>query len=113
MYWLWLRRKKRKYVSAVEASHGSFSPFVVMVDDALGPEAVLFLCHRAEKLSACWERSYDKVLGWIKAQFSFAIVRATDLCLNGSRVCWRSGTGIDDVMELDSVLCQCHIKVYS
>ena len=43
--------KKRKYVSAVEACRGSFSPFVVTVDGAMGAEAVLFLCHPAEKLS--------------------------------------------------------------
>ena len=58
-----------------------------MVDGAMGPEAVLLLCHLAEKLSAGWERSYGKVLGWIKAWFSFAIISATDLCLRGSRVC--------------------------
>ena len=44
--------KKRKYVSAVEARRGSFSPFVVTVDGAMGPEAVLFLRCLAEKLSA-------------------------------------------------------------
>ena len=32
--------KKRKYVTAAEARRGSFSPFVVTVDGALGPEAV-------------------------------------------------------------------------
>ena len=88
--------KKRKYVSAVEARRGSFSPFVVMVDSAMGPEAVLFLCRLAEKLSVGWERSYGEVIGWIKARLSFAIVRATDLCFRGSHVRWRSGTGIDD-----------------
>ena len=104
MYWLWLRRKKRKYVSAVEAHCGSFSPFVVTVDGALGPEAVLFIHCLVEKLSTGWERSYGKALGWIKAQLSFAVVRATDLCLRGSHVHWRSGTGIDDGPELPVVM---------
>ena len=43
--------------------HGSFSPFVlfvVTVDGALGPLAVLFLRRLAEKL-------YGEILGWIKA----------------------------------------------
>ena len=44
-------KKKRKYVNAAEARHGSSSPFVVTVDGALGPEAVLFLQRLAEKLS--------------------------------------------------------------
>ena len=96
--------KKRKYVSAVEARRGSFSPFVVTVAGAMGPEAVLFLRHLAEKLSAGWERSYGEVLGWIKARLSFAIVRATDLCLRGSHVRWRSGTGIDEGAGLPVVM---------
>ena len=40
--------KKQKFVSAVEARRGSFSPFVVMVDGVMGPEAVLFLRRLAE-----------------------------------------------------------------
>ena len=40
--------EKRKYVPAVEAHRGSFSPFGVTVDGALGPESVLFLCRLAE-----------------------------------------------------------------
>ena len=59
--------KKRKYLTAAEARRGSFSPFVVTVDGALGPEAVLFLRRLAEKLSAGWEKSYGEILGWIKA----------------------------------------------
>ena len=78
--------KKRKCLTATEARRGSLSPFVVTVDDALGPEAVLFLCHLAEKLSAGWEKSYGEILGWIKARLSFAVIRATDLCLRGSRI---------------------------
>ena len=35
--------KKRKYVTAAQARCGSFLPFVVTVNGALGPEAVLFL----------------------------------------------------------------------
>ena len=60
-------KKKRKYVTAAEARRGSFSPFVVTVDGALGPEAVLFLRRLAEKLSVRWERGYGEILGWIKA----------------------------------------------
>ena len=96
--------KKRKYVTAVESRRASFSPFVVTVDGALRPEAVLFLRRLAEKLSSRWEESYGGVLGWIKARLSFAVIRATDLCLTGSRVRWRSGTGIDDGAGLPAVM---------
>ena len=100
--------KKRKYLTAAEARRGSFSPFVVTVDGALGPKAVLFLRCLAEKLSAGWEKSYGKILGWIKARLSFAVIRATDLCLRGSRVHWRSGTGIDDGAGLPTVMSVLH-----
>ena len=49
--------KKRKYVTAAEARHGSFSPFVVTVDGAFGPKAVLFLRRLAEKLSGKWREA--------------------------------------------------------
>ena len=100
--------KKRKYVIAAEVRRGSFSPFVVTVDGALGPEAVLFLRRLAEKLSVRWERGYGEILGWIKARLSFAVIRATDLCLRGSRVQWRPGTGIDDGAGLPDVITVFH-----
>ena len=85
---------KRKYVTAAEARYGSFLPFVVTVDGALGPEAVLFL-RRLVEFSIRWERGYGEILGWIKARFSFAVIRATDLCL-----CVDDGAGLPDVMTV-------------
>ena len=64
--------KKQKYVSAVEARRGSFSPFVVTVDGAMGPEAVLFLRRLAEKLSAGWERAMVKY--WVGLRHSFLLL---------------------------------------
>ena len=62
--------KKRKYVTAAEARRASFSPFVVIVDGALGHEAVLFLCHLAEKLSTGWEKkSYGEILDGLRHDF--------------------------------------------
>ena len=62
----------------------------------IGPWGSVVFASSCRKLSAGWERSYGEVLGWIKARLSFTIVRATDLCLRGSHVRWRSGTDIDD-----------------
>ena len=74
------------------------------VDGALGPEAVSFLQRLVEKLSFRWERGYGKILGWIKSQLSFTVIRATDLCLRGSHVQWRSETDIDDRAGLPDVM---------
>lgn len=44
-------KKKQKYGLIAEACYVSFSPFVVLVDGALGNEGVLFLCRIADRLS--------------------------------------------------------------
>ena len=66
------------------------------VDGALGHEALMFLQRLDDRLSSAWGKSYGHVLMWIKVCLAFAVVRATNLCFCGSRVCWRSGTGIDN-----------------
>ena len=43
-----------------------------------------------------WEKSNSEVMGWVRARMAFAILRATNLCLCGSRVKWRSGHGMDE-----------------
>ena len=47
--------------------------------------------------------SYGHVLMWIKVSLAFAVIRATNLCLCGSRVHWQSGTSIDDGAGLPNV----------
>jgi len=85
--------KKCKYSSAAELRHTFFTPFVVLVDGALGHEALLKDC-----LYSGWGKSYGHVLMWIRVHvhLAFAVIRATNLCLRGSHVCWQSGTSIDD-----------------
>ena len=41
----------------------------------------------AARLSLPWDKSFGKVFGWTKVQLSFAVIRATDLCIRGSRAC--------------------------
>ena len=40
---------------------------------------------------------------------AFAIIRATSLCLRGSRVKWRSGFGMDDGAPFYSILLLMHM----
>jgi len=95
--------KKRKYLSAAELRHASFTPFVISADGALGHEALMFLQCLAERLSCGWGKSYGHVLMWICVRLAFAVIRATNLCLRGSRVHWRSSTRIDDGAGLPNV----------
>ena len=65
------------------------------VDGLMGNEADVFLKRLGDVVSVKWERSYSEVMGWVRARLSFAILRASILCLRGSRVKWRC-LGLED-----------------
>ena len=46
-----------------------------------------------------WERLFSLVMNWIRTRLSFAILRATLLCVHGSRTKWRC-LGITDGASL-------------
>ena len=90
------REKKRKYAHAAEARHASFTPFVLSIDGLLAREAQFVIRPFADRLSTKWGKPYGKVMGWVRARLSFAILRATNRCVRGSRVMWRRGIGMED-----------------
>ena len=48
--------------------------------------------HLGNQIALKWEKSHSEVMGWVCARMAFTIyVHATNLCLRGSRVKWRSG----------------------
>ena len=55
-------------------------PLIGKVDNTVH----FFIKHLAQKLAHKWEKSNSEVLGWTRARLSFAILRATNLCLRGS-----------------------------
>eukprot|EP00923_Selenidium_pygospionis_P019153 GHVN01033520.1.p1 GENE.GHVN01033520.1~~GHVN01033520.1.p1 ORF type:complete len:376 (+),score=31.07 GHVN01033520.1:296-1423(+) len=73
----------------------TFTPFVVSVDGMLAEEAKRFVQAIARRLTKKWAISYSKTMGWVRTRLAFSILRATNLCLRGSRVRWRS-LGIED-----------------
>ena len=58
-----------------------FTPLCVSVDSLFRNEAEHFVKRIGQSLSTKWEKSYSQVIGWIRARLSFAILRATILCL--------------------------------
>ena len=90
------QEKKRKYLAAVEERRASFTPFVVSVDGVLGHDAQHLIKRLCDQIAMKWEKSHSEVMVWVCARIAFAILRATNLCLRGSRVKWRSGHGMDD-----------------
>ena len=81
--------KKQKYSQAAGCVHASFTPFVVTADGALGVEGKAFMRLLSEKIAATWHKSNSEVIGYVRARLMFAILRATNLCIRGSRVKWR------------------------
>jgi hypothetical protein len=81
------REKKKKYLepSCLEQCR-HFTPFAVSTDGLLGKEAKMLLKHLSALLSEKWEKTYSKVSGYVNAQISIAIVRATHLCLRGYHI---------------------------
>ena len=61
----------------------------------LGREANFLLKRLAQSISIKWDKPLGQTTGWLCPNLSFAILRATNLCLHGSRTKWRSGVGID------------------
>ena len=97
-------KKKKKYNNAAIAGRASFTPFVVSVDGALGCEATNYLKHLSEHICMKWGKFYEKVMGWLRASLSLAIIRATDLCLWGSRIRWRSVMDMADGIGLPYIV---------
>jgi hypothetical protein len=78
--------KKKKYLEACLEQRRHFTPFVCSVDGLLGREAQTFAKRLAAKLAKKWQRSYSQTCGYVNARLSIAIIRATHLCLRGSRI---------------------------
>ena len=69
---------------------------MISVDGLMAREARFVLQRFADKLSLNWRKPYSEVMGWIQTRLSFAILRATNRCVRGSRLKWRSGVGTND-----------------
>ena len=89
--------KKSKYCSAATARRAHFTPLCFSVDGLAGSEASCFLKRLAYGLSHRLEKNYPEVMFCIRANLAFALVRATGLCIRGTRTKWHHlGSAIID-----------------
>uniref|UniRef100_A0A1X7SRE2 Uncharacterized protein n=1 Tax=Amphimedon queenslandica TaxID=400682 RepID=A0A1X7SRE2_AMPQE len=51
----------------------------------MGSETKTFLDRLGDHLASKWERPYSVVVHWLRVKMSMALLRATDLCLRGTR----------------------------
>ena len=80
------REKKKKYLEPCLEQRRHFTPFVVSTDGLIGKEAKATLQRLSARLAEKWGKAYSQVCGFVNARMSIAIVRATHLCLRGSRI---------------------------
>ena len=92
--------KKSKYCSATTAHCAHFTPLCFSVDGLAGSEATCSFKRLAYGLSHHWESNYPKVMFWIRANLAFALVRAMDLCIRGTRTKWHH-PGFEDGAIID------------
>jgi len=79
------QRKKNKYRLACEDIRATITPLACTVDGCLHREFESFLKRLAQRLAVKWQRPFSYVIGWVKVKIQFAILRAVDLRVRGSR----------------------------
>ena len=77
--------KKTKYRHAVKDLRGSITPLVCSTDGVGHRENAAFRKRLAARLATKWEKPLPHVLNWVRVRRQFAIIRAVDLRLRGTR----------------------------
>ena len=79
--------KKRKYARASVDMRSSFIPLVCSTDAVLHREYAVYQKRLASRLATKWDKPYSVVMActWVRVQTQFAIIRAVDFRLCGTR----------------------------
>ena len=77
--------KRKKYAQASEDLRSSFTPLVCSTDAVLHREYMAYQKRLASRIATKWDKSYSVVVAWVRVQTQFAIIRAVDLRLRGTR----------------------------
>ena len=78
--------KKRLYNRRVmEVEHGSFTPLVFTTTGVMSQECSIFHKSLAEKISLKRGDRYEEIMRYLRVKFSFLSLKATLVCLRGTR----------------------------
>ena len=78
--------KKREYGErVVMVEHGTFTPLVFSTFGGMSVECTSFYNRMAEKIAEKRNIAHSKAKSWLRTKLSFCVLRATNLCLRGSR----------------------------
>ena len=80
------KRKKRHYNQRViDVEHGTFTPLIFTASGAMGHECIKYHKALAEKISRKKGDRYEDIMRYIRVRISFLVLKATLLCLRGSK----------------------------
>ena len=78
--------KKREYGQRIrEVERGVFTPLVLSTTGGMGREATTFYKRLADMIAQKRQHPYPVVMGWLRCRLSFASLRASIMCIRGSR----------------------------
>jgi hypothetical protein len=69
----------------MEVEHGSFTPLVFTTTGVMAHECTVFHRSLAEKISLKRNERYEDIMRYLRVKFSFLALKATLLCVRGSR----------------------------
>jgi hypothetical protein len=90
--------KKRGYNKRVmEVEHGSFTPLIFTTSGVMSHECSIYHKSLAEKMSEKRGDRYDDIMQYLRVKLSFLALKATLLCLRGSRSLTKTLNSSDDI----------------
>ena len=82
-------------INSAEDLRAPFVPLIVSCDGAVGKEYANFIKRTDDKLSLKWNRSYSKILEWLRVRVEISIIHAISTRVRGTRRRVR-GVGCED-----------------
>ena len=87
----------------MEVEHGSFTPLVFSTSGVMSHECLKYHKALAEKLSQKKDEKYEVIMRYLRVKLSFLALKATLLCLRGSRGKANYEQGDDFSFSLDEL----------
>lgn len=77
--------KHKKYDRSAEDIRGSFTPLICSTEGVIHKEYAAFQRKTGETLAMKWNKPYSQIIGWLRIQNQFAVIRAISLRIRGTR----------------------------
>jgi hypothetical protein len=85
-YRLLAQTRRREYEQRIrEVDDGDFTPMIISSTGGMGEEMQIALKHLAQKIAIKNDQEYAHVITMMRCNFSFAMARASIICLRGSK----------------------------